>query len=299
MRNRPLSLGMEDQPLDTIKNVAALHDLASYGRCSLTCVIPVLSCMGIKVCPIPTAVYSSDTGGFGPVYAQELTQAMERVMDKLRAIPARLDGVYSGYLGTPEQAGIVSRFMHERQCLRIVDPVLGDEGRLYSAFDERMVTAMRSLCHGASVITPNLTEAALLLGRPMPESLTRRQAVEMLDALHGITSGDAVITSASLADFPDAVCTIARDGRGAFAVIAPRVAGNYPGTGDIFTSVLTGSLLEGEDLPRAVCRAASFVARCMKVTCDAGTPVREGVLLERCLGFVHDLPTGVATVSIG
>ena len=75
--------------MERIKNVAALHDLASYGRCSLTCVIPVLSCMGVKVCPIPTAVYSSDTGGFGPVYARELTQEMVCILDKLRAIPAR------------------------------------------------------------------------------------------------------------------------------------------------------------------------------------------------------------------
>ena len=80
MEHRPLLFATKytrkgaDPPLERIKNVAALHDLASYGRCSLTCVIPVLSCMGVKVCPIPTAVYSSDTGGFGPVYARELTQ---------------------------------------------------------------------------------------------------------------------------------------------------------------------------------------------------------------------------------
>ena len=77
--------------MNTIKNVAALHDLASYGRCSLTCVIPVLSSMGMKVCPIPTAVYSSDTGGFGPVYARELTEEMTHIIEKLRAIPARFD----------------------------------------------------------------------------------------------------------------------------------------------------------------------------------------------------------------
>ena len=284
--------------MERIKNVAALHDLASYGRCSLTCVIPVLSCMGVKVCPIPTAVYSSDTGGFGPVYARELTQQMVCILDKLRAIPARLDGVYSGYLGSPEQAEIVSRFMHERECLRVVDPVMGDDGRLYAAFDGRMVHAMRSLCRGASVITPNLTEAALLLDVPMPAPLSRREAVDMLDALHRVTDGDAVITSALLRDYPDSVCTIARDEESAFAVVAPRVPGTYPGAGDIFTSVLTGALLRGEVLPAAVRRAAAFVSRCMVCTHEAGAPTREGVLLERCLAHVLDAPEGVRTVPL-
>lgn len=284
--------------MNTIKNVVALHDLATYGRCSLTCVIPVLSHMGIKVCPIPTAIYSSDTGGFGPVFSQELTAAMVGIMDKLSAIPAHFEGIYSGYLGSAEQAAIVSRFMQEHDCLHVVDPVMGDQGRLYSAFDDTMVSAMRGLCRQASVITPNLTEAAFLLGRPVPSHLSRAQAVSMLEDLHEMVDGDAVITSAELCDFPDSVCTIARDEQGAFVVIAPRVAGHYPGTGDVFTSVLTGSMLKGDTLPQAVCRAAAFVASCMIETRAAGTPVREGILLEHALDRLGDTPSGVETVAI-
>ena len=148
--------------MNTIKNVAALHDLATYGRCSLTCVIPVLSSMGMKVCPIPTAVYSSDTGGFGPVYARELTEEMTHIIEKLRAIPARFDCAYSGYLGSHRQAEAVQDFLLHCGGLRVVDPVMGDSGKLYSAFDESMVDVMRLLCRSASVITPNLTEAAIL-----------------------------------------------------------------------------------------------------------------------------------------
>ena len=285
--------------MESTKNVAALHDLATYGRCSLTCVIPILSSMGYKVCPIPTAVYSSDTGGFGPVFSQELTEAMRRIMDQLRAIPARIDGIYSGYLGTPEQLDVVTRFFDEYDCVKVVDPVMGDQGKLYSAFDDRMVETMRALCRKATVITPNLTEASFLLGVKTPGRLTRAQAVEMLDALHEITPGDAVITSAALADFPDSVCTIARDEQGAFAVIAPRLPGHFPGTGDVFTSVLTGALLSGQNLPQATCRAAAFVSRCMRDTVAAGTPVREGVLLEQALPHLEDTPRGIETVAIG
>ena len=132
-------------------NVAALHDLASYGRCSLTCVIPILSSMGVKVCPIPTAVYSSDTGGFGAVFSQELTGVMRHIMEKLRAIPARIDGIYSGYLGTPEQLSVVSDFFDEYDCLKVVDPVMGDQGVLYSAFDTRMKTVRLVKKHAPSL----------------------------------------------------------------------------------------------------------------------------------------------------
>lgn len=289
---------LEETHVEPTLNVAALHDLACYGRCSLTCVIPILSAMGIKVCPVPTAVYSSDTGGFGPVYAQELTEAMRRILDKLCAIPARIDGIYSGYLGTPEQLTVVSDYFDRFDCLKVVDPVMGDQGALYSAFDARMVDTMRALCKKASVITPNLTEASFLLGRETPASLTRAQAVELLSALHELTPGDAVITSAALADFPDSVCTLARDDQGAFAVIAPRLPGHFPGTGDVFTSVLTGALLSGQGLPQAVCRAAAFVSRCMADTVRAGTPVREGVLLERALPRLADAPRGIETVAL-
>lgn len=120
----------------------------------------------------------------------------------------------------------------------------------------------------------------------------------MLDALHRVTDGDAVITSALLRDYPDSVCTIARDEESAFAVVAPRVPGTYPGAGDIFTSVLTGALLRGEVLPAAVRRAAAFVSRCMVYTHEAGAPTREGVLLERCLAHVLDAPEGVRIVPL-
>ena len=280
-------------------NIAALHDLASYGRCSLSCVFPILSTMGYKVCPIPTAVYSSDTGGFGPVYAQELTQAMEKIMDKLWGIGVEFAGIYSGYLGRYEQAELVERFLKRYDCLKVVDPVMGDQGKLYSAFDDRMVDEMRRLCKCASVITPNLTEASFLLGNAVPKQMTKREAIGMLDALHGLTPGDAVITSASLVDYPDAVCTVARDESGAFAVIAPRVPAQFPGTGDIFTSVLTGALLQGQNLSEAVCRAAAFVADCMRSTVEANSPAREGVLLEQTLPQLREKPRGIEIVKLG
>ena len=173
------------------------------------------------------------------------------------------------------------------------------------------ICALTALCISASAATTETTVANSLYSLGLvsgyddagenfglSDSLTRAQAVEMLSALHELTPGDAVITSAELADFPDSVCTIARDGQGAFAVIAPRLPGHFPGTGDVFTSVLTGALLSGQSLPQAVCRAAAFVSRCMADTVRAGAPVREGVLLEQALPHLADAPRGIETVAL-
>lgn len=42
------------------KRVLAIHDMCSFGRCSLTAAIPVISAMGFQVCPFPTAIFSNN-----------------------------------------------------------------------------------------------------------------------------------------------------------------------------------------------------------------------------------------------
>ena len=282
-----------------IPRVAAVHDMCGYGKCSLTAAIPILSAAGCDVCPVPTALFSAHTR-YRVFTMHDTTDILDGYLDAWRQENVDLDGVYSGFLGSADQVAIIKRLYREYpHALRLVDPVMGDGGEMYPTYTDQLCQAMGDLVDGADVLMPNLTEASFLLGIQTPESLTRAQAVDMLNALHEITPGDAVITSAALSDFPDSVCTIARDEQGAFAVIAPRLPGHFPGTGDVFTSVLTGALLSGQNLPQAVCRAAAFVSRCMRDTFSAGTPVREGVLLEQVLAHLNDAPSGMETVSIG
>ena len=267
-----------------IKNVLALHDLAAYGRCSLTCVIPVLSAMGIKVCPLPTALYSSDTGGFGAVYAKDLTEEMPKVLEKLRAIPARVDGIYSGYLGEPAQVKIVEGLLREHECLKVVDPVMGDNGRLYSAFNEEMVEQMRVLCRCADVITPNITEAAFLLSEDVPETLTIEEAKAFALRLYKAFGAAAVITSVCLTCEPEKIFSLVCEGEDVRMVGVRKLSAHFPGTGDVFASVLTGRLMQGATLYEATEAAAKFTTDTMEKTVEAGTEVREGLLLEGCLG---------------
>ena len=152
-----------------IKRVAALQDLSCFGRCSLTVVLPVLSAMGVQGCPLPTAVLSSHTGGFGPVARTELADQLQGTLEHWQRLGLDFDGVYTGYLSSPRQAALARRAVEALRRtggMALVDPVLGDGGRLYASVTPELAAAMGELCQAADVITPNLTEAAVLLGRP-------------------------------------------------------------------------------------------------------------------------------------
>jgi len=151
-----------------VKQIAAIHDLSGYGRTSLSVVIPILSAMGIKVCPLPTAVLSSHSR-FKGYHFTDLTEQMQSIIDHWKKLDVIFDAVYSGFLGSYKQIRIVQRlietFSKENQLV-VVDPVLGDNGKLYAPFNQKMVSEMKSLIQKANVITPNLTEMFLLLGKP-------------------------------------------------------------------------------------------------------------------------------------
>ena len=275
-----------DPPLERIKNVAALHDLASYGRCSLTCVIPVLSCMEVKVCPIPTAVLSTQTDGFENFTFRDLTQDVYPIFSHWSSLGISMDCIYSGFLGSFEQISIVrSIFEHSPGALRVVDPVMGDDGALYATMSDEMGYRMRELCSMADVITPNLTEASLLLGEDYAscpgDEAGLRAWLERL-SLDGQRS--VVLTGVSLhPGVTGAGCFDRETGRISFAMARQEPA-RFSGTGDLFASVLLGSLLRGEGLADASQRAADFVQHCVAYTLAVGTPLPEGVQFEPLLG---------------
>ena len=139
------------------RTVAAIHDLSGVGRCALTVVMPVLSAMGAQVCPVPTAVLSAHTA-FSGIAVRDLTDFLPAYLDHWRALGLRFDAVYAGYLGSPAQVEIVSDLLAEQEgALKVLDPVMGDDGRLYNGMAEEMPAKWRSLCAHADVVTPNMT----------------------------------------------------------------------------------------------------------------------------------------------
>ena len=270
--------------------VAAIHDMSGFGRCSLTVAIPILSAMGIQCCPLPTAFLSTHTGGFEGFTFLDMTDELPKVAAHWKSLGLEFQAVYSGFLGSERQIAIVEDFLREFRgpgTVAVIDPVMGDHGAVYQTYTPAMCAGMARLAELADVITPNLTEAALLLGVPydaLPAGEAGcREVVERL-SLDGRRS--VVLTGASTApELTGAMCFDAKTGR-TEAVQTRRVPQEFHGTGDVFASVLTGALVQGASLPDAVRQAVDFVRACAERTAKAGIPMREGVEFEPLLGLL-------------
>ena len=268
-----------------MRKVVAIHDLSCYGRCSLAVILPVLAVMGVQGCPLPGTVLSTHTGGFGPVARTDLTGQVAGTLEHWAGLGLSFDGIYTGYMASTEQifqAVEAVQRLSAPQGLVVVDPVLGDHGRLYSAITPAMAQAMKQLCQKAQVITPNLTEAAILLGLA-PDALLDKGGVELAQALSQGGERSVVVTGVT----PEQGYTGAAwfdHTRGCTGVtVAQRTPGDYPGTGDLFAAVLTGGLVMGESLEQAAGRAAHFISRCAAFTAAQGGNPREGVCFEPLL----------------
>lgn len=270
--------------------VAAIHDMSGFGRCSLTVAIPVLSAMGLQCCPLPTAFLSTHTGGFQGFSFLDMTDEMPRAAEHWKTLDLGFECIYSGFLGSERQIQIVSNFIRdfrEPNTVVVVDPVMGDHGKLYQTYTPAMCEGMVHLAEQADVIVPNLTEAALLLGVPyeeLPEGEDGcREIVERL-SLDGRRS--VVLTGASTApDLTGAMCFDVKTGR-TKSVQVRRIPREFYGTGDVFASVLSGALVRGQPLAVAVRQAVDFVRACAERTAEQNLPIREGVDFEPLLGLL-------------
>lgn len=268
--------------------VAAIHDLSGFGRCSLSIVMPTLSAMGVQCCPLPTAYLSTHTGGFVGNTFLDLTDQMAGVTHHWHAEGVTFDAVYTGFMGSREQmkltAEFIRRFKTKENCI-VIDPVMGDHGRPYRTYTPEMCAAMVELASLADMLTPNRTEAAILLGVPYEElRLDDRESAEKWArelSLQGRRS--VVLTGVDLGeDTLGAACFDRMTGEISFAG-AKRIPEQFHGTGDLFASVLTGALVKGNSLRDAAQLAADFVSLTAAHTAAQDIPKREGVDFEPLL----------------
>ncbi len=276
-----------------VKKVAAIHDLSGFGRASLTVIIPILSRMGIQVCPLPTAVLSTHSK-FSDFHFVDLTHALPPMIDHWKKLNLKFDAVYSGFLGSHQQIEIVTQFIEDfrHEAIKIiVDPVLGDNGRIYAPLSEAHVTEMKSLITHAHVITPNLTEAAYLLDEPYTEYIETGRIKEWIMRLADKGPEIVIVTSVRTGrdQAETAVIAYHRSDNRFWRVACNYLPTEYPGTGDAFASVVTGALLQGDSLPIAIDRAVQFTSMGVKATFGYEYNNVEGILLERVLNQL-DMP---------
>ena len=267
--------------------VAAIHDMSGFGRCSLTVAIPVLSAMGLQCCPVPTAFLSTHTGEFEGFTFLDMTDEMPALAAHWNTLDLHFQSIYSGFLGSERQIHIVEDFIrtfYRKDTIVVVDPVMGDHGEVYKTYTPAMCAGMAHLAAQADVITPNLTEAALLLNVPYhtlsADEAGCRAIVERL-SLDGRRS--VVLTGASASpELTGAMYFDAKSGSSAM-IQTSRVPGRFFGTGDVFASVLTGALVRGDSLDDATRQAVDFIRLCAERTVEQNLPLREGVDFEPLL----------------
>ena len=265
--------------------IAAIHDLSCFGRCSLTIALPVLSAMGCQCCPLPTALLSAHTGFPGNTFL-DLTVEMGRIADHWTAMDLQFGAIYSGFLGSADQVDTVARFFDtfkKSSTAVIVDPVMGDHGTAYRTCTPELCRGMRVLAENSDVITPNLTEAALLLDRPY-EEIRQADAYEVVRRLSLGGRRSVVLTGYSSEPGQTGTLCFDRDSGESKAVQTPREPQDFSGTGDLFASVLAGGVAKGVPLFQAAQAAADFVRDCIARTLAEGLTEQDGVDFEPLLG---------------
>lgn len=263
-----------------MKRVLSVQDLSCLGKCSLTVALPVLSAMGCAATVLPTTLLSTHTAFPNP-HRISLTEEIEPICRHWQEIGAGFETVSVGYLANAAQVNAVETVLDAFGSRVIIDPVMGDHGRLYKSLDESHIGAMQALCRRGHILLPNVTEAALLTGIPYRQTADPDYYRQLLAGMAAFGADAVIITGATLAD--DTLGFVATEKGRDFSYQAKRLPRQCHGTGDLFAAVVTGSLALGMDTEKAATLAARFVEQVLQNTPDV-TPF--GVEFERCLPWL-------------
>lgn len=286
-----------------MKKIAVINDLSGLGKCSLTAAIPVISVMGVQACPFPTAILSNQTG-YESYFCDDYTDRMSAMMDEWKKRDFRPDGIYTGFLAGDAQAEKILEFLQafrgENTCV-LVDPVMGDQGEVYGIYTDSLCEKMRKLAKQADVLTPNLTEAFLLLygknGMEMAwEELASMEKEQYLDAvaetgellkerfaLRGITVTGIEWTGEN---GERRIGNYVAEQKESHWIFSKKEGGSYSGTGDLFASVLIAGAVKGISLRESADRAVEFLSRAIRDAAEEGQDRNDGVCFEKYLGML-------------
>ncbi|MDO5015018.1 MAG: pyridoxamine kinase [Clostridia bacterium] len=265
--------------------IAAIHDLCGYGNCSLAIVMPIVSCAGVDVLPIPTSLVSAQTN-LSPFAFLDTTSFLPEYLSTWQELNIKVDGVYTGFLGSSEQISLIKDYFEKNpKAYRIIDPVMGDHGKAYPTYTEEMCEAMKELVPYADVLVPNTTEASILLGIDYPgDELSKEQTKEIVDALmdmgaksvvlKGIRRGDAIYNAVGAKDME--YCEVSN----------PIHKTALHGTGDLFASALTAGLYSGHSLKDSADFAGNFVYDCIEYSVNLDGHLMRGVSFEPLMNKV-------------
>lgn len=246
------------------KRILTIQDISCVGQCSMTVAMPILSACGHETCVLPTAVLSTHTGGFGEPAVVHFEDALSDIWHHWEKCGIFFDAILVGYLGSIpaiEKAEEIMDALLFPGGLGIVDPAMGDDGKLYAGFTEQYVWKMKELCRKADIIMPNITEAALLSGNPYQEKLDPCYVNKLLDDME---ESCVVLTGVGFSENQTGV--VLKEGADRRYFAHERIERNYHGTGDIFAACFTGALLQGHSMMDSIQISSEFTRKSIENT---------------------------------
>lgn len=250
-----------------MKKIAVINDLSGFGKCSLTVALPIISVLGIEACPLPTAVLSNQTG-FESFYCADFTENISPYIDVWKKQNVKFDAILTGYLASEKQVDVILDFIDHfgENSLVFVDPIMADDGMLYDTYNAELCEKVKMLTEKANIITPNLTELCILCGADYNE-IAKENCVEKISELAKSlltkTTRTVIVTGVKK---NDEICNIIIEENGTSVVKSRFLKGSFSGTGDIFSSIVCGAVINGKSVVDAVTLATEFIFKSIKNT---------------------------------
>lgn len=275
------------------KRVGAIHDISCFGKCSLTVAIPIISATGIEVSVLPTALLSTHTGIKNYTY-KDLTNNLIPTAKHWKSLDINFNALYSGFLGSSNQIDIVLQIFEmfkTENNLIVVDPVMADQGKLYSIYDNDFPQKMKKLAKKADILMPNITEAVLLTDEKYYEGpYDKKFTQKLLYKLASLGPNKIILTGVYFDNKEIGVAIFDKNTNKIDYVFSNKINGYYPGTGDIFASSLLACFLKGKNLVDSAKIAVEFTFEAIKRTYNAKTNAKFGVNFEEGLNkFINKL----------
>lgn len=271
---------------EKFNQILAINDLSSLSRCSLGVAIPIITCMGVKCCGVPTAILSRHTGN-DKYFFDDYTDKMKCMLDDMSDDTFSL--VYTGFLGSEAQIDIVADFIsrHQHTSKVLVDPVMGDDGNKYETYTESMCDKMKKLVSMADIVTPNVTEACILSGEKYTSDfITDQKAGEMARIIASLGAKDVIITGIkSEGTVSNFVYNSETERQSVYS--SPLCSVYFSGTGDVFASLLSACIAKGMSIEESVAKATDFTYRATRYSQDNGVHSVEGIAIEKVIEYLR------------
>ncbi len=273
-----------------MKRIITIQDVSCVGKCSLTVALPIISAAGVEAGVLPTAVLSTHTQ-FAKFTFCDLTDEIQKISDTFLELGIDFDAVYTGYLGSFRQLGLVADFFDRfgDKALKVVDPVMADNGVLYKGFTPEFALAMADLCKKADLIIPNLTEASFMLGIEYNPNYDEAYIRDVLKKLTDLGCPSAALSGISFEDGKIGVYYYNAPTNTYYYYANEKLPVQFHGTGDIFASATVGALMRGKTETEALRVAVDFTLECMKKTLADENHRFYGVNFEQALPYYIDL----------